>query len=127
MTTSEQTTARRTAYALTALLTGMGVLHFVKPEPFDALIPKALPGSPRSWTYGSGVAELGAAALLALPRTRRIGGRAASLLFLGVYPGNLQMAWDWRHEPWTKQLISLGRLPLQADLVRRAELVHRAG
>lgn len=127
MATSEQTTARRTAYAFTALLTGMGALHFVKPEPFDDLIPTALPGPARSWTYASGVAELSVAALLGAPATRRLGGRAASLLFAGVFPGNLKMAWDWRRQPWTKQVISLGRLPLQADLIRRAELVHRAG
>lgn len=125
--TSDRTSARRTAYALCGLLTGMGVLHFAKPEPFDGLIPRDLPGSPRAWTYGSGVAELGVAALLAVPKTRRLGGRAASLLFLGVFPGNVVMAWRWRRRPAVWQLISLGRLPLQADLIRRAELVHRAG
>lgn len=37
----------------------MGVLHFVKPKPFDALIPTRLPGGgPRLWTFASGVAEL---------------------------------------------------------------------
>lgn len=127
MATSTQTTARRTAYAFSALLTGMGVLHVLKPEPFDDLIPEVLPGSARSWTYGSGVAELSVGVLLAMPATRRVGGRAASLLFAAVFPGNLKMAWDWRHQPWTKQAISLGRLPLQADLIRRAELIHRAG
>lgn len=103
----------------------MGVLHFVQPEPFDKLIPPRLPGSARAWTYGSGVAELAVAALLAVPRTRRIGGYAAAALFVGVYPGNLQMAWDWRRRPAQYQAISLGRLPMQADLVRRALRVAR--
>ncbi|WP_307781269.1 DoxX family protein [Agilicoccus flavus] len=127
MTDAPTPRGRRTAYALAALCGGMGVLHQVKPEPFDALIPRSLPGSARAWTYGSGVVELVTAALLAYPPTRRRGGRLATLLFLGVFPGNLQMAWNWRHLPWQRQLVSLGRLPLQADLVRRSELVAREG
>ena len=115
----------RVATRLAALCAGMGVLHFVRPAPFDALIPPALPGSARTWTYASGVAELATAALLARPATRRLGGRAATLLFVGVFPGNLQMAWDWRHKPWSHQLLSLGRLPLQAHLVASAERVAR--
>lgn len=117
----------RTAYGLVGLSTTAGVLHFAKPQPFDRLIPPWLPGSARAWTYGSGVAELSVAMLLALPATRRLGGRAATLLFAGVFPGNVQMAWDWRRRSWPWQLVSLGRLPLQADLIRRAELVHREG
>ena len=112
---------------LTGLLGTAGVLHFVRPEPFDALIPPALPGSPRTWTYGSGVAELAVAGLLAAPRTRRLGGKAAAALFVGVFPGNVQMAYDWRHRPWYWQVVSLGRLPLQAHLVRQSEFVHRHG
>lgn len=110
---------------LTALCAGAGVLHFVKPEPFDDLIPEWLPGAARQWTYGSGVAELAVAALLANPSTRRAGGWAAAGLFLGVYPGNLKMAWDWRGEPAAKQAVSLGRLPLQFDLVARALTVAK--
>ncbi len=120
------TSADTTAFSLAALCTGMGVLHFVKPEPFDDLIPPKLPGSARFWTYASGVAEFGTAALLINPSTRRLGGRAASALFVGVFPGNLQMAWDWRHKPWSKRAIAFGRLPLQALLVAQAEKVHRA-
>lgn len=117
--------ADRTALALAALCGGMGVLHFAKPEPFDSIIPPQLPGTPRAWTYGSGVAELATAGLLAAPHTRRLGGRVASALFVGVFPGNLYMAWLWRRRPWYWQAVSLGRLPLQARLVQRSELVHR--
>jgi uncharacterized membrane protein len=41
---------RRDAAGLAALLGGMGVLHFVAPKPFDAIVPRSLPGSPRTWT-----------------------------------------------------------------------------
>lgn len=125
--TSETTSARRDATFLSALCLGMGTLHFVKPEPFDGLIPRQLPGTPRQWTLGSGVVELATGALLAFPATRRLGGRAAQALFVGVFPGNVKMAIDWRNRPLGKQLISLGRLPLQADLVRRARRVAEHG
>lgn len=117
--------AARNAVGLSVLCCGMGVLHLVRPEPFDALIPAALPGRARLWTYGSGVAELAVGALLAVPATRRPAGRAASLLFAGVFPGNVKMAWDWRGKPWPWRLVALARLPLQADLIRRAEIVRR--
>ena len=118
-----QPAATRNARGLAALCLGMGALHFVKPEPFDALIPTSLPGTPRQWTLGSGVAELATGALLAVPATRRMGGTAAQLLFVGVFPGNIKMAVDWRDRPGAYRLISWARLPLQADLVRRARLV----
>ncbi|MDN5564617.1 putative membrane protein [Luteococcus japonicus] len=110
---------------LTALLAGAGVLHLVRPEPFDGLIPSQLPGTARAWTLGSGVAELAVAGLLANPATRSVGGRAAEALFVGVFPGNLKMAWDWRGESPAKRAIALGRLPLQLDLVARARTVAR--
>ncbi|WP_448852196.1 DoxX family protein [Corynebacterium sp. 335C] len=121
------THARRTARLLAGLCAGMGALHFIKPEPFDGIIPPELPGEPRAWTYGSGVAELATAGLLAVPRTRRLGGHAAVALFIGVFPGNLEMARQWRHRHVGWQLISLGRLPLQALLIKQAREVARHG
>lgn len=116
-----------TARRLAALCVGVGALHFVAPHRFDELIPPVLPGPARAWTYGSGVAEFATAALLLAPRTRRLGGRVAAALFVGVFPGNVQMAWNWRRRPWWWQVVSVGRLPLQARLVRQAEFVHRHG
>ncbi|EEI28206.1 MULTISPECIES: hypothetical protein [Corynebacterium] len=100
---------------LAAAFGAMGVLHFAKPEPFNNLIPEALPGTPTQWTYFSGVWELGTAALLlAKPAW---GGLATVGTSLAVWPGNFKMAWDWRHEPAKKQIISVGRLPLQIPLI----------
>ena len=71
----------RLSVALAALLTTMGVLHLVAPAPFDAIVPRSLPGGPRFWTLASGLAELGVAAAVAVPRTRqaRGGGRRRAL------------------------------------------------
>jgi uncharacterized membrane protein len=66
-------TESRRAIFLAVFLGTMGTLHFLVPRPFDKLIPKELPGSRRSWTYGSGAGELGTALLIAIPKTRRFG------------------------------------------------------
>ncbi|MCG7274461.1 hypothetical protein MHJ82_09030 [Corynebacterium afermentans] len=105
---------------LIPLVAGAGVLHFAKPEPFDGIVPDALPGSARTYTYVSGVAELVAAALLANPKTRAAGGKFAAALLAAVWPANFNMAWQWRNEPWQKQIISIGRLPLQIPLIKAA-------
>lgn len=112
--------AHKSALFTGLALTGMGALHLVKPEPFERLIPEQLPGTARDWAIGSGYAELATAGLLLVPATRKLGGIAATALFLGVWPGNMKMAWDWRHRPMEKQLISLGRLPLQIPMIASA-------
>lgn len=117
---------RRTAVFLTALLGGAGVMHLVRPEPFDRIVPPALPGPARAWTYASGAAELAVAALLAVPRTRHLGGLAAAALFLAVFPANLQMAHDWRDAPRRRRAIARGRLPFQGVLIAQALHVARA-
>ena len=102
-----------------------GVLHFAKPEHYDAIVPRALPGSARFYTYASGVAELGIAGLLTAPKTRRAGALAAIALYTAVFPANVQMAWDWRHESAFKRVVAFGRLPLQIPLIHSAWKIYR--
>lgn len=110
---------KRAALRLAALLTTTGTLHFAKPKPFDALIPPALPGSARFWTYASGAAELGVAGMLAVPRTRRLGGSLAAALFVVVFPGNVRaVRLFWRRPALRAAMIA--RLPLQIPLVTEA-------
>lgn len=120
-------TSPRSALALSGVLAGMGALHFAVPGPFDALVPRVLPGSARFWTKASGVAELAVAAAVALPQTRRVGGLAAAGLFTAVYPANLQMAYDWRNGSRLKRAVAYGRLPLQAPLIGWALAVRAGG
>jgi uncharacterized membrane protein len=120
--------AERTAKRMAAGLLGIGVLHFLTPKPFDGIIPSQLPGSPRTYTYASGVAEIAVAGALAVPRTRKVGALAAALLFISVYPGNIQMAVDWWRDPKQKPLmkaVALARLPLQVPMITTALSVHR--
>nr|WP_245354344.1 hypothetical protein [Brachybacterium sacelli] len=111
---------------MTVLLGGAGLLHVARPAPFDSIVPPALPGSARGYTYASGAAELGVAGLLAIPRTRRLGGLAATALFIAVFPANIQMAYDWRHARPRKRVIAYGRLPLQGVLIAQALHVARS-
>jgi uncharacterized membrane protein len=115
-----------TAHALAVLLAGAGVSHFAMPKIYDAMIPPQLPGTPRTWTYGAGIAELSVAAALAAPSTRRVGGLAAAGLFIGVLPGNVQMAVDARRG--TSRAMQVGtilRLPMQLPLIIAAWRVYR--
>jgi uncharacterized membrane protein len=111
------TRTEATALGLGGLLAFAGAAHFVNPEFFDEIVPHALPGSPRSWTYVSGAAELACAAAVVNPQTRRAGGLAAAALFVTVFPANVQMAVDWRSRPAREQAAAYGRLPLQIPLV----------
>ncbi|MBF9069629.1 DoxX family protein [Streptacidiphilus fuscans] len=107
------------------MLATAGALHFLSPKPFDAMVPRALPGPARAWTYASGVAELAVAAALASPRHRRLGGRLAAGLFVAVLPANVQMAVDWRERPLPLSAGAWARLPLQLPLVVEAVKVAR--
>lgn len=116
------------ALRLAALLAPMGVLHFVVPKPFDAIVPPALPGKARVYTYASGVAELAVAGALAVPRTRRLGALAAVALFLAVFPANIQMAVDWWRNPKTPLPMKVGallRLPFQIPMITEALKARR--
>jgi uncharacterized membrane protein len=121
--------SQRTALGLATLLGGSGVLHFAAPKPYDSIVPAALPGSARTWTYLSGVAELVVALALAVPRFRRLGGLLAALLFIGVFPANVQMAIDYQRsgKPLPARLMAFGRLPLQVPLVLWALRVRKSG
>jgi uncharacterized membrane protein len=120
---------RASLVLLAGMLAGVGTLHLVHPKPFDALVPEAL-GDPRLWTYASGVAEITGAALVAHPRTRRLGGWWAALLLVAVFPGNVKAALDGGMRSVPPPLDSAAtawlRLPLQLPLVAWA-LRHARG
>jgi uncharacterized membrane protein len=113
------------AYRIAALLLGVGALHFVAPKPFDGIIPVELPGSPRFYTYASGVAEVVIGALLLPLRTRRLAALAAAALFVAVFPGNVNMVRLWWDKPWPMRIFALARLPLQIPMVTTALKVAR--
>ncbi|OCB22099.1 hypothetical protein A5674_26725 [Mycobacterium malmoense] len=113
------------AYRVAAMLLGVGTLHFVAPQPFDAIVPAELPGSARFYTYASGVAEVGVGAALLARRTRRPAALAAAALFVGVFPANVNMCRLWSNKPWPMRIAALARLPLQIPMITTALKISR--
>ncbi len=107
--------ARSTAF-LIVLLAGSGVLHFVRPGPFVAIVPKSLPRK-KELVYLSGGAELVGAAMMAAPRTRQLGGLLSAGLLAAVFPANVSMALRSGRRPRWYQAMAWARLPLQIPLV----------
>lgn len=84
--------ARALLRVLLALgMVSIGVLHFLRPEPFVRIVPPQLP-APWLLVYASGLAEI-ALGLLVLPRrTRRLAAFGLVALYVAVFPANLYMA-----------------------------------
>ncbi|VFA88098.1 Predicted membrane protein [Gordonia paraffinivorans] len=113
------------ARALAAMLLGIGALHFAAPEPFDEIVPEEIPGDPRTLTYLSGVTEIGLGTALLAPRTRRAAGYLSALLFIAVYPANLNMVRLWWDRPLPYKIVALARLPFQFPMIWAALRVAR--
>lgn len=104
---------------LIAILAGSGVLHFARPKPYLAIVPKMLRHK-RELVYLSGLVELIGAAMMATPRTRRQGGALSAALLVAVFPANVSMALrSARRPPWYRAA-AWARLPLQLPLVKWA-------
>lgn len=122
---AQRDTSPARAHRIAALLLGVGTVHFLAPKPFDEIIPAELPGSPRLYTYLSGVAEVTIGALLLARRTRRNAALAAAALFVGVFPANVNMVRLWWDKPWPMRVVALARLPLQIPMITEALKVRR--
>lgn len=114
-----------TAYRVATMLMGIGTVHFLAPKPFDMIVPAELPGSARFYTYASGAAEIAVGALLVPRRTRRSAALAAALLFVGVFPANVNMVRLWWDKPWPMRAAALARLPLQIPMITTALRIWR--
>ena len=110
---------------LGAMLGGSGVLHLLRPRTYEWLVPPEL-GSARAWVLASGVAEIGTAALLAAPRTRRGGGWAAAGLLVGFVPAHLHTFRVVPRRPLPLAVAAV-RLPLQLPMIAAALRVAREG
>jgi len=115
----------RDTAALVGIFAVSGVVHLVRPQVYEPLMPAWVPRH-REVILGSGVAELACAAGLALPATRRTAGWASAALLVGVFPGNVKMALDAqrsRRESSRAKVVRTGtllRLPLQWPMIRIA-------
>jgi uncharacterized membrane protein len=117
------------ALSLAAFLLVAGLTHFVVPRSYARIVPRLLT-DPAFWVRWSGVAEIGCAVLVALPRTRRLGAWAAVGVFAAVFPANVRMALDGGIPgaafPLGSAAVAWARLPLQVPLVLWAFRVARS-
>ena len=93
-----------------------GVLHFVRPRMYEAIMPRYLPAH-RELVLASGVAELAGGAGVLHPRTRRAAGWWLIATLVAVFPANVEMA--VHHERFRKipKSLLLARLPLQGAMI----------
>jgi uncharacterized membrane protein len=117
--------AQRRIARLTVLLGGSGVLHFLIPKQYAKIVPPGF-GDPAAMVRISGVAELGCAALLVAPPTRRLGGWASAVLFVAVFPANLYAVRAVGSHRAAKA-VAIARLPLQLPMISSALAVARNG
>ena len=80
-----------TRLALGAMMTFAGITHLtVARQEFQAQVPDWFPVDKDLVVLGSGVAEIGlGAAMLALPRHRRLTGTALAAFYTLIFPGNI--------------------------------------
>ena len=80
-----------TRLALGAMMTFDGITHLtVAREEFQAQVPDWFPVDKDLVVLGSGVAEIGlGAAMVALPRHRRLTGTALAAFYTLIFPGNI--------------------------------------
>ena len=77
--------------ALTLVMVGAGVLHFVAESFFVQIVPPQLP-APQLLVWVSGVCEIALGLLLWPRKTRRWAGYGLVALYIAVFPANVYMA-----------------------------------
>ena len=103
-----------------------GVLHFVIPKTYEAIVPDWLPAH-RALVYASGVAEIAGGGALLHRRTQRFGGRLSVATLLAVFPANLHMALHPERYPVPGGRRALyARLPLQIAFIAWARAAARS-
>ena len=75
-----------------ALFTFTGVMHFVRPRFFEAIVPPAIEAQKQEAVAVSGVAEIAGAAFVLHPASRRLGRWWLLALLVAVFPANIHMA-----------------------------------
>lgn len=79
------------AIGLGCFFTYVGILHFIDPKWFTAIVPDILPGSDVFWVIISGIPEVLCGIGLIVPKTRVIAARATTILLVVLYWANLNM------------------------------------
>jgi uncharacterized membrane protein len=103
---------------LSIAIIGVGISHFAVPTPYVKIVPPQLP-YPLALVYISGFFEILGGIGLLVPRVSRAAAWGLLVLFIAVYPANINMAVNHIHlngipdSPWFQAV----RLPFQAVLI----------
>ena len=102
----------RSQRLLAAFFGAAGALHFLRPAPYERIVPDYLPAH-REIVLASGAAELAGAAGVLAARTRRSAGWWLVATLVAVFPANVHMALHPDRFPRLAPVLLWARLPLQ--------------
>lgn len=102
--------------ALAAFFSFAGILHFVRPRPYEAIVPPPFPK--RESVAISGIAEILGGVAVLHPTTRKAGRWWLIALLLAIFPANVWMAVSPQKVPGLNlermpRWLLWARLPLQ--------------
>ncbi|SFI29392.1 DoxX family protein [Halpernia frigidisoli] len=103
-------------YILISILIFAGTMHFVRPFFFIKIMPSYIPFHLKL-VYISGLVEILCGLLLIFPQTQTFGAYLAILLFIAVFPANIEMAKDYYITHNKYFWVTVLRLPLQILLI----------
>ena len=101
---------------LALFFVGAGIMHFVKPRAYEAIVPDALPAH-RELVYLSGVAEIAGGLGVLSERTARPAAWWLVATLVAVFPANVNMALHAERFRAVPEALLWARLPVQAVLV----------
>jgi uncharacterized membrane protein len=101
---------------LSVFFLAAGLLHFLKPKPYVAIVPDAMPRK-RALVYASGVAEMAGGAGVLPRRTRRAAGWWLIATLVAVFPANVNMAVNADRFRAVPEPLLWARLPVQGLLI----------
>lgn len=108
-------------YALAAGMVAIGITHFTSPAGFVAIVPAVLPAKLLLVSI-SGAAEIAGGLGLLWKRTRRLAAWGLILLYVAVFPANVNMAVN--HLPFGDKpvppFVLWARLPFQLVFIALA-------
>ena len=103
-------------YIMILFYAGAGINHFIRPDFYLKIMPAWLPLH-KELVFISGVAEVLCAVLLLFYKTRRLGAWALIALLIAVFPANIQMLLDYKHDNNPMLWVAILRLPIQLLLI----------
>jgi uncharacterized membrane protein len=102
----------RLRIVLALFMVAIGVAHFAVPGPFVSIVPAWLP-APTALVLVSGLFEVLGGLGLLVPRARRLAGVGLVVLYVAVFPANVNMAMHPELGQGIPGWALWGRLPMQ--------------